>query len=263
LRQSVLEDHGWIIHRIWSTDWFQRPVEQLERTIKAIEAAKTELDARSESNLRKQFAVPVEVVTIDRGDVIEIGLSDVGSSDSRSYIEATPVRPGPYEIHETPSGAMADLIEQVVQVESPIHVDELIVRLRTAWGLQRAGGRIEAVVEQGIRLALTRGRLKRDGSFLLSIGVEPIPRDRTTTRSLGLRKPEMISPAEIAAGIFLVVSANLGATDEEIILAVSRQLGFKATSALLRGIIGTVINNLVAGARLNREHNMVVMPSGN
>ncbi|TIO03953.1 MAG: hypothetical protein E5X93_31350, partial [Mesorhizobium sp.] len=22
LRQSVLEDHGWIIHRIWSADWF-------------------------------------------------------------------------------------------------------------------------------------------------------------------------------------------------------------------------------------------------
>ena len=25
LRQAVLEDHGWTIHRIWSTDWFQRP----------------------------------------------------------------------------------------------------------------------------------------------------------------------------------------------------------------------------------------------
>lgn len=31
LRQAVLEDHGWIIHRIWSTDWFQRPDEQLQK----------------------------------------------------------------------------------------------------------------------------------------------------------------------------------------------------------------------------------------
>lgn len=31
LRQAVLEDHGWIIHRIWSTDWFQRPEEQLQK----------------------------------------------------------------------------------------------------------------------------------------------------------------------------------------------------------------------------------------
>ena len=25
LRQAVLEEHGWIIHRIWSTDWFLEP----------------------------------------------------------------------------------------------------------------------------------------------------------------------------------------------------------------------------------------------
>ena len=30
LRQAVLEDHGWIIYRIWSTDWFNRPREQLD-----------------------------------------------------------------------------------------------------------------------------------------------------------------------------------------------------------------------------------------
>ncbi len=26
---AVLEDHGWTMHRIWSSDWFQRPEEQL------------------------------------------------------------------------------------------------------------------------------------------------------------------------------------------------------------------------------------------
>src|ERR1700730_12123994 len=38
LRQAVLEDHGWKIHRIWSTDWFKRPDTQLRETIAAIEA---------------------------------------------------------------------------------------------------------------------------------------------------------------------------------------------------------------------------------
>jgi hypothetical protein len=32
LRQAVLEDHGWIIHRILSTDWFQRPCDQLQKS---------------------------------------------------------------------------------------------------------------------------------------------------------------------------------------------------------------------------------------
>src|SRR3546814_8941858 len=44
---SVLESHGWTIHRVWSTDWFQRPNEQLERIVERIEAAKAEHDAQA------------------------------------------------------------------------------------------------------------------------------------------------------------------------------------------------------------------------
>lgn len=40
LRQEVLENQGWIIHRIWSTDWFKQPDSQLRKTNAAIEAAK-------------------------------------------------------------------------------------------------------------------------------------------------------------------------------------------------------------------------------
>ena len=39
LRQAVLEDHGWIIHRVWSTDWFQRREEQLKRIDQALDKA--------------------------------------------------------------------------------------------------------------------------------------------------------------------------------------------------------------------------------
>ena len=264
LRQAVLEDHGWIIHRIWSTDWFQRPVEQLERTIAAIEAAKIELDERLETGLLKQRAVPIEIVTVDRGDVTEIGLSDVDrdASSNRLYAEASLVRPGLYELHETPVGVMAELVEEVVRVETPVHIDEVIARLRTTWGLQRAGARIESAVEQGASLALSRGRIIRDGAFLFRPGVEPFPRDRGSTFSSGLRKLEMICPREIAAGVIHVVSSNFGATDDEIILSVSRMLGFKATSLQLRKTIGAVVDRLLENLDLRREEKMLVATAG-
>jgi very-short-patch-repair endonuclease len=34
-RQSVLEGLGWRIHRIWSTDWFQNPDEELRKVLQA------------------------------------------------------------------------------------------------------------------------------------------------------------------------------------------------------------------------------------
>ena len=39
LRQQQLENLGWRFHRIWSTDWFMRREEELERTVKAFQSA--------------------------------------------------------------------------------------------------------------------------------------------------------------------------------------------------------------------------------
>jgi very-short-patch-repair endonuclease len=37
LRQEILESHGWKIHRIWSTDWFQARNSEIERMLKHID----------------------------------------------------------------------------------------------------------------------------------------------------------------------------------------------------------------------------------
>lgn len=54
LRQSVLASHGSTIHRIWSTDWFQRPNQQIDLVVARIEAAKVEheADRRSPADAR-------------------------------------------------------------------------------------------------------------------------------------------------------------------------------------------------------------------
>lgn len=76
LRQAVLEDHGWIIHRVWSGDWFQRPKAELEKVIAAIAKAEAELDDREEKSLARARAVPVDIVTVQRDDVTEVSLAD-------------------------------------------------------------------------------------------------------------------------------------------------------------------------------------------
>ncbi len=40
LREAVLRNLGWEIHRIWSSDWFRNPERETERVLKAVEEAK-------------------------------------------------------------------------------------------------------------------------------------------------------------------------------------------------------------------------------
>ena len=42
LRQQQLENLGWSIHRIWSTDWFRNPNRELARVVEAIEQARAQ-----------------------------------------------------------------------------------------------------------------------------------------------------------------------------------------------------------------------------
>lgn len=260
LRQSVLEDHGWIIHRIWSSDWFQRPKEQLERTVAAIEAAKIELAARA-SELSSR-AVPFEIITVEREDVTEIGLSpSVGVPEpSCLYKEAALIRPAHRyeELHETPTGLLTALAEQVVAVEGPVHVSEVVNRIRDAWGLQRAGTRIQNAVEQAIDVAVKLGRLRKDGPFLTIPDTVPEARDRSEVISASLRRPEMLPPAEIRAAALDIVRRNFGATLDQVIQAIARALGFKSTSSQLRSIIRAVVCATVAEGMLVDQAGLLV-----
>jgi len=41
LREAVLRDLGWEIHRIWSTDWWQKPQNEMAKVVSAIEKARS------------------------------------------------------------------------------------------------------------------------------------------------------------------------------------------------------------------------------
>ncbi|WP_276120154.1 DUF3320 domain-containing protein [Pararhizobium qamdonense] len=261
LRQAVLEDHGWNIYRIWSSDWFQRPRAELERVVSAIEKAKADAIAGGEAGNRAKRAVPVEVITIERATATEIGLQQVGDEDNLSgfYEEAILSPDTSVELHEAPLRILVELVKQTVEIEGPIHLDEIVTRIRTAWGLQRAGSRIDSHVGNAIRMAVSSGEILRSGDFLLWPGANAILRDRSLASSPSLRRLELLPPVEIDLGLQNLIVESLGATEEEAINAVARGLGFKATSSQLRELIRGRIAALRANGDLVDREGMLMV----
>ncbi len=261
LRQSVLESHGWSIHRVWSTDWFQRPAEQLDLILARVEAAKAEHDAQATGAAARR-TVQFEIVTIEREDVTEIGLvaSDDAAAGVLPYVEAVVTRPAHIasELHDAPRGILSGLAEQVVEIEGPVHIDEIVARVRGAWGLKRAGGRIQTAIEQAVDVSARTGRLTREGDFLSIPGREPKVRDRSAVISTTLRRCDALPPAELERGVLDIVRTHFGATDDQIALAVSRALGFKSTSSQLRTLIADVVAAAIAKGWIDRKNGVLV-----
>ena len=142
-----------------------------------------------------------------------------------------------------------------------MHIDEVTARVRQAWGLQRSGPRIQAAVERGAEAARARGGIERDGSFLALPGQTVTVRDRSLAGSGTLRRPEMLPPTELRAAIQEVVTGSFGASAEEIVPAVARMLGFKATSAQLRDVVGVQIEELTRDGKLTAQGSLLTVAS--
>lgn len=262
LRQQVLEAHGWIIHRVWSADWYLRPQTELKKIEDAIAAAKAEWSARDEDGYRPARAVPVafEAERIDDDFDVVRAVMETGStfvSDRNMYVEANfPVNRA-IEPHETPLAQMAAYVVKVVEAEGPIHADEIIARIRILWGLARAGSRIRGAVERAVRAAVQHGLIVGD-PYYSTPGQMVVGRDRSLVGSLSLRRPEALPPAEMETVLLTIIDANFGAGREDLVQAASRAFGFASTSAQLKQVLNSGVDRLEAVGAVTVKGDLII-----
>jgi very-short-patch-repair endonuclease len=261
LRQAVLESHGWTIHRIWSTDWFQRPGEELKKVLSAIETAKSTVHETTGTSmpLTTETACAVTHQPIQRERPVvnggDRGLEELAEPYKETWFDV----PCGLAPHEVPTCKMAEVVLQIVQDEGPIHLDEVTVRVRHLWRLGRAGTRIQDAVSKASRSLIKSGSCLKDGRFLSVPGQFVKVRRRDAVSSPSLRKPELIPPAEIRAAIRLLLCANHSAMKHEIPTAVARMFGFKNTSSQLRDLIDEQTTRLLHEQVIAEDVGMIKM----
>jgi very-short-patch-repair endonuclease len=251
LRQAVLEDHGWILHRVWSADWFQNPKKELRRLIAALEAAKLELIARQENNDQNIKDSYLQITAVDRDNEV-IASFELKPNFVESYTESNFSVPIHQELHNIPLFQLSQIIHQIVDVEGPIHFDEVVTRIRSLWGLQKAGNRIREVLEKAQKILLSENKISQAGLFADIVNRKVRIRDRSNVDSTNLRKPNYLPPLEIQAAIKEVLQHNLGGHIDELPQAISRTLGFSTMSSQLKEIILNELSALVEAKKVER-----------
>jgi hypothetical protein len=164
--------------------------EALESRIAALEARVAALEAGAASPRRSSS-----------------GGSSAGELDHRGWTE--PYEVAELEVSETwielheasARPQLQRLIRQVVEVEGPV-TDRLVLdRVRRAWGLKRAGGRVHEAFDQAVRQLVARSLVERDADALQAPGTAlrsvRVPGDDEATR----RGAEDVPLVELASAI--------------------------------------------------------------
>ncbi|MGD9758735.1 MAG: DUF3320 domain-containing protein [Comamonas sp.] len=246
LRQSVLESQGWTLLRIWGCDWFRQPRAQTERVLAAVEAARQRKQAEpvQPAMATHQSQTATEVIErAARSDAESAETESATGPDDSLYQEARFAVPAG-ELHNQSTAKLAQLMHQAVELEGPIHFDELVTRMRTLWGLQRAGSRVRDALEQARQSLLADEALAAEGEFLDLPGRAVRVRNRAEVGSANLRRIDCLPPAEIRAAIALALRSSLGGQREELPAAVARLLGLSAVTAPVRELVLTQLDAL-------------------
>lgn len=254
LRQDVLEGMGWVFHRIWSTDWFHRRDQEIDRLRAALAAAHARADAvaapvadlppvvsdAEADDDRAAADAADEADDADEADAADdaaattdtpLGLALVAPAYRRAEITASVAG----EPHEAPPAVLLDLAARIVEIEGPIHGDEVARRLAAAFGKGRAGGRIQHATAAALDAARRAGRVVRRDAFWMTSAQEADPPVRSrlaeevpTTRAVHL------SALEIRAAARLLVAECGAIAPDDMPGAVARLLGYRRLGSELR-----------------------------
>jgi very-short-patch-repair endonuclease len=139
LRQQQLERLGWTFHRIWSTDWFHDPTQQIEDTVQAYEAALAM--SRSRVASPKMTVAPLQSVTFP-GSVV---------SERSNRPQVTPG----FSISQYSAGQLASIVRWILSDDVVRTHDEILETAMNELGFQRRGPRIVAALNVAIARVLS------------------------------------------------------------------------------------------------------------
>ena len=260
LRDEILERrYGWRIFRIWAPEWVRHRAAVLSRL----------RDALDEARLRPVPApapVPAREPEVVKTPVPVVPARAPVDERFGFRYETLPLRPRErtYAFH---SGAAWDdhreALGRLVETEGPIHVEQALTRLRTAWKLKRAGGRIWETFERVVDSLAAEGKLvvRRDGDdrYLWPAGRMPdLPR---WPDDEGERRPlEWIAPEEIVAAIAQVVDATAGISEDDLLRATARYFGWLQLSEAMRPRLATLLGQAEKAGRIRRRGQDLVPP---
>jgi very-short-patch-repair endonuclease len=253
LRQGVLEGLGWNFHRIWSTDWFRNPQQEINRAVAAIEAARAKI-AEGRHAIREVTPEPKHDIV--RGDPAE---KKALPSSSQLYVKArlTPVA-SPTELPQEKPERLMQMIREVVDIEAPTHITEVTRRLMDAFGVTRAGSKITGAVEEAIRLGVRHSLFQERGGFIYSVESKPIYIRSRAHWEPAERKFEWVAPEEIDQALIEIVTLGFSMSREDAISGALGLLGFGRATSKIAGMLQERIGILSAEGRLQVIDGIVI-----
>ncbi len=254
LRQQILEQMGWVIYRIWSTDWYRNRNEAQKELLAFIQSLNDREDVGNDKDVNIEKNGKEEEEKSKINNCITTYKPTNFIKKTKKYKMATQKDTIGFKSFDLcEEFDIAKIITQIVKIESPIHNDYLINRLRIIYELKRIGERIMDKLESAISFAVRSKMIKRDGDFYLEKYNKKItPRYRQEKKELDLSK---IYTKEIEQAIKFVLKHQLSTSLEDLLYQAAKVIGFKTVNLQTKEKIKRITLEMLTNYELEFDSN--------
>ena len=233
LRQDVLENMGWTIYRVWSTDWIKDPITEGEKLVRAIEnAIATYGHERMTEDSSPSGTTPTDYVQV------EIRATP-GSSNGNPYgfphFKETSFDRLPKDRYG--NLILSSCIEEVIRNEYPIHYDMLCQRVAGVLGNEKATVRVRREVDSALNYV---HNYVQKGDFFFLKGYKTIP-----ARVPNKRDIQYIHEEELSSAMLTILRSLVGPTRKALIDETARVYGFSRTGPQISQAMNGALESLL------------------
>jgi very-short-patch-repair endonuclease len=261
LREQVLRNLGWRIHRVWSPDWVARRDSEIRRLKDALEQAQQQqLDRDAQKPLIDVTAPPTDIQKNTYGGIEKIGVPYKVyplKATYNPYIKAATARrtvdtkvKNEFHFPENREN-QTKLLGELIANEGPIHFDYAVERLAATWGIKQVNPKIAHAVTGALNNLQRERKVTLRGKFLWPPGQKEVP-IRVPMQGVpeSKRKPHYIPPEEVEAAMKLIAQYALGISDESLIAETARVFGVNHNGEEAKTAFGEVLKRLVRERKL-------------
>jgi len=264
LREQVLRQLGWRIHRIWSPTWVARRDSEIRRLKETLEQVhKLQLEKVSQKSIGeiKENSTPETDVKKN----VFAGIEKIGvpykvyplKAEYNPYIKVTTAttiysskQKNKFHFPENRENQTKLLCELVLN-EGPVHFDYAVERLAATWRIKEVSPKIIHAVKEALYNLLREQKVVLKGSFLwppqlevitVRVPIQGVPESK--------RKTEYISPEEVESAMLLVAKYALGISYDSLLAETQRIFGINHSNDEEKIIFSEMLKRLVRERKL-------------
>ena len=247
LRQTVLEDMGWTLYRIWSTDWIKSQKEEENKLVRAIDFAisNVELEMGVEPATEQIEDLEIPSIEIEEDEEPQVATKNPYGFDYFKW----------ESVYAHWKSNTVETIKDVVCSQQPIHFEALCRILAPLWGNQKATNVIRQKVSYYLNCCMT-DMIKIKDEFVMLADFDNL-KVRIPEDSNDIRPIEYISDDEIALALTTIANQSFGITPDALIIETARVYGFKRTGGKISATIQKVYDQLVADGKVKEVEGKV------